>query len=80
MAEALKRWKDRSKPHAEPEDYVFAENGVPISVEHLAEQIRNDLRRVGVERSQLCEGIGDASTLPRPRLARDVRDHRPRNG
>jgi hypothetical protein len=56
VVEALKRWKLRSKPHTEPSDYVFAEEGVPLNVEHLAEQIRNDLRRVGVERPQLFEG------------------------
>jgi hypothetical protein len=34
---------------------VFSENGVPIHVEHLAHQIRCDLRRVGVTRPQLFE-------------------------
>lgn len=34
----------------------MAEDGVPLSVEHLAEQIRNDLRRVGISRTQLYEG------------------------
>jgi integrase len=56
VVEALRRWKQRSEPHAAHEDRVFSENGVPLSVEHLAEQIRNDLRRVGVERIQLYEG------------------------
>jgi integrase len=56
VAEALTRWKERSRPHTEPTDPVFAENGVPLNVEHLAEQIRNDFRRVGVERAQLFEG------------------------
>jgi integrase len=36
-------------------DPVFAENGVPIHVEHLAHQIRCDLRRVGVTGPQLFE-------------------------
>jgi len=56
VVEALKRWKQQTKPHTEPSDCVFAEEGMPLNVEHLAEQIRNDLRRVGVERSQLYEG------------------------
>jgi integrase len=56
VVEALKRWKLRSRPHSEPSDHVFAEDGVPLNVEHLAEQIRNDLRRVGIERPQLFEG------------------------
>ncbi len=56
VVEALGRWKQRSEPHTKPEDHVFSESGVPLSVEHLAEQIRNDLRRVGVERAQLFEG------------------------
>jgi integrase len=55
VVEALKRWKTSTQPNAEPMDYVFAENGVPLSVEHLAEQVRNDLRRVGVTRPQLFE-------------------------
>ena len=56
VVEVLRRWKNRNEPHAEPDDHVFAESGVPLSVEHLAEQIRSDLRRVGVVRSQLFEG------------------------
>jgi integrase len=31
VAEALRRWKERSKPHTEPSDHVFAENGVPLA-------------------------------------------------
>lgn len=69
VAEARKLWKERSRPHAEAADHVFAESGVPLNVEHLAEQIRNDLRRVGVERSQLHEG---SDTRQRFR-ARDLR-------
>ena len=53
--EALRRWKAAYQPDAEPTDHVFAENGVPINVEHLADQVRNDLRRVGVTRPQLFE-------------------------
>lgn len=56
VVEALGRWKKRTEPNAEPDDYVFAENGVPLHVEHLAKQIRNVLRRVGVARLQLFEG------------------------
>ena len=56
VVETLRRWKNRTEPHAQAEDYVFAENGVPLHVQHLAEHIRNDLRRVGVVRSQLFEG------------------------
>ncbi len=55
VVEALTRWKQRSAPCVEPQDYVFAENGVPLSVEHLAVQIRSDLRRLGVDRAQLHE-------------------------
>jgi integrase len=46
IVEALRRWKEPSKPHTERGDHVFAESGIPLNVEHLAEQIRNDLRRV----------------------------------
>jgi integrase len=55
VVDALKRWKIAFQPNAEPADPVFAENGVPIHVEHLAHQIRCDLRRVGVTRPQLFE-------------------------
>ncbi len=58
VVEALERWKHRCKPHVEPDDRVFAEEGVPLNVEHLSEQIRNDLRRVGVNRPQLFETTG----------------------
>jgi hypothetical protein len=34
---------------------VFAEGGIPLNVEHLAEQLRRDLWRVGVRRPQLHE-------------------------
>jgi hypothetical protein len=67
--EALKRWKKLSEPRTEPSDHVFAENGAPLNVHHLAEQIRNDLLRVGVDRPQLCESSG---TLQRFR-AHDLR-------
>jgi integrase len=53
--EALKRWKGAFHALAGPTDRVFAENGVPIPVDHLADQVRNDLRRVGVTRLQLFE-------------------------
>ena len=55
VVEAMRRWKELSKPHTEPNDHVFAENGVPLNVHHLAEQFRNDLRRVGADRPQLFE-------------------------
>jgi integrase len=53
--EALRRWKAAYHPDSELADRVFAENGVAINVEHLADQVRNDLRRVGVTRPQLFE-------------------------
>jgi Phage integrase family len=55
VVEALSRWKQLCKPNTEPDDHIFAENGIPLGVEHLAEQARNDLRRVGVTRPQLFE-------------------------
>jgi integrase len=68
-AEALRRWKERSEPHTQARDHVFAEEGVPVNVEHLAEQLRRDLWRVGVRRPQLHE-----STKGRQRLrAHDLR-------
>jgi len=55
VVEGLRRWKERSKPHDESGDFVFSEDGVPLNVAHMAEQVRNDLRRVGVDRPQLFE-------------------------
>jgi integrase len=55
VVEVLKRWKSTYQPNAEPVDYVFAENGVPLNVEHLAVQARNDLQRVGIRRPELFE-------------------------
>ncbi len=52
---ALTRWKKLCASHTEADDYVFAEGGVPLNVEHLANQLRRDLWRVGVRRPQLHE-------------------------
>jgi hypothetical protein len=38
--EALGRWKNRTEPHAEADDYVFAENGVPLHVERYRRKAR----------------------------------------
>jgi integrase len=55
VVEALARWKQLQADNAEPDDYVFAENGHRIHVEHLADRLRFDLLRVGVTRPQLFE-------------------------
>ena len=66
--EALRRWKDLYCANAAPSDHVFAD-GVALNVEHLAEQLRRDLWRVGVRRPQLHE-----TTKGRQRLrAHDLR-------
>jgi hypothetical protein len=36
VVEALARWKQRSEPHTKPEDHVFSESGVPLSLEQRA--------------------------------------------
>jgi integrase len=68
VVEALTRWKER-QPCTEPDDHVFADNGVPISVKHLADRLRNDLRTVGVNRPQLFE----RSKVRMPLRAHDLR-------
>ncbi|HSY22212.1 MAG TPA: tyrosine-type recombinase/integrase [Polyangiaceae bacterium] len=68
VIEALKRWKGR-QPCTEPNDHVFADEGVPISVQHLADRLRRDLRRVGVTRPQLFE----RSDVRQPLRAHDLR-------
>ena len=55
VALALQAWKERFCPNATPKDRIFAENGVPLNVDHLAEQFRRDLQTAGVTRSQLFE-------------------------
>jgi integrase len=69
VVEALGRWKKRYQPKAEAGDHVFAEDGVPINVERLAEQLRADLERVGVDRPQLFE----RSEARQPLRAHDLR-------
>ncbi len=55
VALALQAWKERYCPDAKPTDRVFAEKGVALSVDHLAEQFRRDLQTAGVSRPQLFE-------------------------
>jgi integrase len=54
VVEALTRWK-AMQPCTEDDDHVFADNGVPINIGHLASDLRKDLARVGVTRSKLFE-------------------------
>jgi len=68
VVEALAAWKKR-QPCTEPDDYVFADNGVPLNVKHLADLLRRDLRRVGVNRPQLFE----RSRARQPLRAHDLR-------
>jgi integrase len=65
---ALTRWKAR-QPCTEPGDHVFADNGVPLNVKHLAAQLRRDLQTVGVTRPQLFE----RSKVRMPLRAHDLR-------
>lgn len=55
VALALVAWKERYCSSAQAADRVFAEAGVPLNIEHLAETFRADLKRAGVTRSQLFE-------------------------
>jgi hypothetical protein len=76
---ALGRWRELCKPTTEPGDYVFAEHGVPINVEHLADQLRRDLWRVGVRRPQLHENTKGRQRI-RARPTRNLRDDLARDG
>jgi integrase len=66
---ALQVWKERYCPDAEPDDHVFAENGVPISINLLAYHLRRDLKKAGVTREKLFE----RSAVRRPIRAHDLR-------
>lgn len=53
---ALRAWKDTFHPTAEPDDRVFVEaNGIPLKIDRLAEQLREDLKAAGVKREKLFE-------------------------
>jgi integrase len=66
---ALRIWKSKFCPEAAEDDAVFAEGGVPLNVEHLADQLRRDLRRIGVHRAELYE----RSEVRQPIRAHDLR-------
>jgi integrase len=68
VVQALTRWKAR-QPCTEPGDHVFADNGVPLNVKHVAAQLRRDLQTVGVARPQLFE----RSKVRMPLRAHDLR-------
>lgn len=68
VVDALKRWKGMQTV-AEPTTRVFADDGVSPNFEHLAEQLRTDLWRVGVRRHQLHE----RSKVRQPLRAHDLR-------
>ena len=67
--EALRLWKKRFAPHATADERVFAMHGVPINVDHLSDQLKMDLKRTGVVRSQLFE----RSEVRIPLRAHDLR-------
>lgn len=50
---ALHAWRETFGRHGASSDRVFARDGVPLSVEKLAEQLRSDLARAGVTREKL---------------------------
>lgn len=66
---AMKAWKERYCPNAEPTDRVFAENGVPVYVNRLPSQLRSDLKKAGVTRPKLFE----RSATRMPLRAHDLR-------
>ncbi len=68
VVEALARWK-ATQTETEADDHVFAEDGIPLNVMHLAALLQSDLRRVGVSRPQLFE----RSKVRRPIRAHDLR-------
>ncbi len=69
VVRALSAWKARYCPDAEPGERVFAERGVPLNVDKLAEQLRRDLKRAGVTREKLFE----RSANRQPIRAHDLR-------
>ncbi len=66
---ALAAWRERFCDGADPDDRVFADRGVPLYIEKLAEQLRRDLKRAGVTREKLFE----RSATRMPIRAHDLR-------
>lgn len=52
---ALRIWREDFYPNADEKDRVFVDNGIPLKVDRLAEQLRADLRAAGVKREKLFE-------------------------
>ncbi len=51
---AMKIWRKYFRPNAKPTDLVFTDDdGVAINVDHLADQLRKDLKRAKVDRPKL---------------------------
>ncbi|CAN5901294.1 hypothetical protein BH11MYX4_BH11MYX4_01910 [soil metagenome] len=55
VSRALVAWKSRYRSDAEPHEPIFGEKGCALYVEKMAEQLRTDLKRAGVEREALFE-------------------------
>lgn len=55
VARALKTWKERYRPDAEPDDFVVGEGQRPVSTFNMAEYFRDYLRAAGVTRAELFE-------------------------
>jgi hypothetical protein len=68
-APSLRR-KARQRDYVTPDSHVFAEEGVPLHVEHLADFVREDLKRVGVTRPQL---FANKPGIRQPFRAHDLR-------
>ena len=55
-AEALRRWRDRFRAGAEPEDFVFVDDtGEPVDTSKLAKRLRAYALLAGVTRPQLVK-------------------------
>jgi len=54
---ALRIWAEHHRPNAKKDDHVFSTSGVAMNVDHLAEQLRQDLEAAGVkeDRPELFE-------------------------
>jgi len=55
VLQSLQIWYVAQPDEPLPTDRVFADSGVPLSMDHLADHLREDLKAVGVKREQLFE-------------------------
>jgi len=79
VVEALKRWRARHQPSAQPGDHVFTEDGVPPERRTAGRTVAVRPRTGRHRPAAALRAPRRAPAAPRPRLAGHVRDDRARD-